>query len=546
MFCSRGFLPRFAAALAALTAACALVHAVPAARFAVEDAYEAAKVRLMGGAAALGWWSLISLLSSSCCALQLLLSCFSVGCAGFNTYLGPVRPVTVSGALLGQLWMWHNVRLPVQVPRAVAATAVTASLTLMPEALWLYARWRSSSSSSSSSFSFFSGTSDAAASSAVPPPRTARLEFNVEGMGCLACLTTIQNAIVAIEGVVDCKIELEAGTASVLVQNNDGAAADAASDAICEAVTAIGFPTSRATVTASAKDADAGDGGGDGGVAAAAVAATAAAKQTDAVASSAATSITTASRRCNVCLRVSTSPLCAVAAGLLSSSCCAVQLLLNLNMLAGFGVGCAGFNKVLGPLRPTLRALTLGWLGVVWIKGLRVGVAVNKKGVSSYSSSSSSSSSSSQSRRLRQLAVHTAITLSLMFLPEALRWSGGPALAPPTQGAITMRFAVPGLGCEACEVATRTVIDRQPGGAGSSVNFVPGRAEIVVAPGYDFREDTLRRALEDAGYGLADPSTAAPPTKRQALGRKEPAAKEELTEEETRLAEGEGDDGWLD
>jgi hypothetical protein len=37
-------------------------------------------------------WSVLGLLSSSCCALQLLLNLFSFGCAGFNTILGPLRP----------------------------------------------------------------------------------------------------------------------------------------------------------------------------------------------------------------------------------------------------------------------------------------------------------------------------------------------------------------------------------------------------------------------------------------------------------------------
>lgn len=41
---------------------------------------------------------------------------------------------------------------------------------------------------------------------------------------------------------------------------------------------------------------------------------------------------------------------------LLSSSCCAIQLLLN--VLAG-GVGCVGFNSVLGPLRPYFLSLLI-------------------------------------------------------------------------------------------------------------------------------------------------------------------------------------------
>lgn len=46
----------------------------------------------------------------------------------------------------------------------------------------------------------------------------------------------------------------------------------------------------------------------------------------------------------------------AIVAGLLSSSCCLLQLLLNgLAMLNVLHVGCAGFNKVLGPWRTEMR-----------------------------------------------------------------------------------------------------------------------------------------------------------------------------------------------
>mmetsp|Transcript_14226 Transcript_14226/g.30148 ORF Transcript_14226/g.30148 Transcript_14226/m.30148 type:complete len:483 (-) Transcript_14226:121-1569(-) len=45
---------------------------------------------------------------------------------------------------------------------------------------------------------------------------------------------------------------------------------------------------------------------------------------------------------------------------LLSSSCCAIQLLINaVSALIGAGAGCVGFNSVLGPLRPYLLAAML-------------------------------------------------------------------------------------------------------------------------------------------------------------------------------------------
>ena len=46
---------------------------------------------------------------------------------------------------------------------------------------------------------------------------------------------------------------------------------------------------------------------------------------------------------------------------------CILQL--GLNVLSVFDVvhiGCAGFNIILGPMRPYLRALTIGWLLFLW------------------------------------------------------------------------------------------------------------------------------------------------------------------------------------
>merc|ERR1712188_357460 len=60
-----------------------------------------------------------------------------------------------------------------------------------------------------------------------------------------------------------------------------------------------------------------------------------------------------------------------ILAGLLGSSCCILQL--GLNVLSVFDIvhiGCAGFNVILGPLRPYLRALTLTWLVVLWYHAL--------------------------------------------------------------------------------------------------------------------------------------------------------------------------------
>merc|ERR1711871_1387273 len=93
-----------------------------------------------------------------------------------------------------------------------------------------------------------------------------------------------------------------------------------------------------------------------------------------------------------------------VVAGLASSSCCLLQLALNgLSSLNVLHVGCAGFNKTLGPIRMPLRAVSLTYLGGLWIFSIRKGS--NK----------------------HRLLLNTLLTFALMFLPEILKLSGGPA-----------------------------------------------------------------------------------------------------------------------
>ena len=87
-----------AAAPAASAAALFLLARSPARR-AVERAAVATQEALHHGAHRAGWWTLLSLLSSSCCVIQLALNMLSVGCAGFNSILGPARPFFLACAL---------------------------------------------------------------------------------------------------------------------------------------------------------------------------------------------------------------------------------------------------------------------------------------------------------------------------------------------------------------------------------------------------------------------------------------------------------------
>lgn len=95
---------------------------------------------------------------------------------------------------------------------------------------------------------------------------------------------------------------------------------------------------------------------------------------------------------------------------------------------------------------------------------------------------------------------NTAICLALTFLPELLRWSGGPALAPPTVGAKVLKLKVDGMGCEACESHIRNVFDRSSGVIGSRADFKSGTAEVEIAEDWNFDITKALSKLKEDGY----------------------------------------------
>lgn len=126
--------------ISSLGAACYHTQAVYEVGF---ETYGWFNEQMMGAAHRMAWWSLLGLLSSSCCALQILLNAFSFGCAGFNTTLGPLRPTFVALTLLVQATSWHvALPRPWQWAPTAATTLLAATLTLLPEALALHTAWR--------------------------------------------------------------------------------------------------------------------------------------------------------------------------------------------------------------------------------------------------------------------------------------------------------------------------------------------------------------------------------------------------------------------
>jgi copper chaperone CopZ len=173
-----------------------------------------------------------------------------------------------------------------------------------------------------------------------------------------------------------------------------------------------------------------------------------------------------------------------LSAGLASSSCCALQLMLNgLSALGLINVGCAGFNKTLGPLRTFFRAITTAWLVALWALGLRRGWPIP------------------------HLAATTAIAAALSLLPEALTAlilrPRPPASSPPTVVPRELFLRVGGMGCEACRGRVKALIDAAPGVLSSEVSFAPGAAPGAGAGAARVRIDAAAGSAEAVIAGLA-------------------------------------------
>ena len=191
---SPSFAPQFAMAATACAAASFLVSLSPLAHSGAAawyPLYDNIFVRT-------GLWSVAGLLSSSCCLLQIMLNAFSIGCAGFNTILGPVRPYFMALALTLQTLMWQAaITEAAPLGPAITSTALTIGLTLLPEALNAAIMQRS----------------------AVPPAEE-DLRIRVDGMGCTACSVKVKSALESVDGVSSCTVAFAEGCAQLRLDDS--------------------------------------------------------------------------------------------------------------------------------------------------------------------------------------------------------------------------------------------------------------------------------------------------------------------------------------
>lgn len=448
---SPGFIPEFLFWLVCLGLVVHTIHSTPDFREPLAVVYDEFLVKIMGTAAELQLWSVIGLLSSACCAFQMILNLFSVGCAGFNTTLGPLRPFFLALCLLGQVAMWRNIERPeLQMRTAYAATALAMVLSFLPEVIdFMHKVFRPPSPEKKAS--------------------ATSVELAITGMGCVACVDATTKLLNSRKDVKQVEVDLKKERGFVeLTSSEDKESTDKTLKDICEAMEDIGFPTTVVDGSTTQHERTAAKGTGANG-----------AIDDD-----------------DMTLKSGASTFQAFIAGLLGSSCCIAQLILNcLSALDLVHVGCAGFNKSLGPLRNVIRSLTVGWLGFLWMKLL----------LKERASGGQKAAPSCCTKFRRRLTFSTALALMLTFLPELLKFTNGvlPALAPPTDNLVRKTFVVDNMGCEACEAAVGRILSQHPGVAfGQVTDFGRGEAEVFVAPDWSFNETELDGRLQHHGYEL--------------------------------------------
>ena len=195
---SPSFAPQFAVAATACAVAAILLSQSPLARgaHAWYPIYDTVFVRT-------GLWTVAGLLSSSCCLLQIMLNAFSIGCAGFNTVLGPPRPYFMAVAISMQALMWQAViSEAAPLEPAITSTALTVCLTFLPEAL------------------------NAAMQRTAVPAAEDDLRIRVDGMGCTACSVKVKAALEGVDGVSRCTVAFEEGCAALQLDSSGFGAAE--------------------------------------------------------------------------------------------------------------------------------------------------------------------------------------------------------------------------------------------------------------------------------------------------------------------------------
>lgn len=161
-------------------------------------------------------------------------------------------------------------------------------------------------------------------------------------------------------------------------------------------------------------------------------------------------------------------------AGLFSSSCCIIQVLLNM-----LNVGCAGLNKYLGPWRPAFLGFSTVMQVAQWHQVL------------------------THPECLWRAMIETFVFITLSFLPEALfflQWGRREAVSTKKGERTTeIVLQVEGMGCSACATTVKAACKAESEVLSCCINFEEKevRCLVIDSPGLS---DRLCQRIAGAGF----------------------------------------------
>lgn len=134
----------------------------------------------------------IPLVASACCLLQLLLNLLSIGCAGFNAVLGPIRPYFISLVFVltvDNAWTAGSRRF-------LLGDILRWGVALMPEILYV---WTVTRSSAGSSVKTKSVRNHSILRGQDVMSVEATVVLDIPSMGCVACVNSIDSSLRNVE-----------------------------------------------------------------------------------------------------------------------------------------------------------------------------------------------------------------------------------------------------------------------------------------------------------------------------------------------------------
>lgn len=173
----------------------------------------------------------LPLMSSACCAIQLILNSIGVGCAGFNTVLGPLRPYFVATLIFKSIEMFTST----QTIHIVKFTSAWF-LALLPEFIHFMNNRRASKVRVLLNDECYY-SNDA---------KRILVTLNIPSMGCVACINKIDATIQNLEHVINGSSRLnnigKGGIGTVLLECSNDTNVGTITQKLVQSVTDAGFP----------------------------------------------------------------------------------------------------------------------------------------------------------------------------------------------------------------------------------------------------------------------------------------------------------------